>query len=79
MRDFYCKDCGTLIGQIEDNIITHCPKCRSLNNSANSIEHVTPDIGVEALRKLGKELELTFPVGTTKVEMAKIINDAKKA
>ena len=37
----------------------------------------TADMGVKKLRELGKELGLSFPASTTKVEMAEAIN-AKK-
>lgn len=33
MREFYCKDCGKKIGEIEDDIVAKCPYCRSLNSS----------------------------------------------
>lgn len=82
MRDFYCKDCGTLIGQVgNDDIAVKCPKCRSLNNSANAVmdkQGVTADLGAKKLRELGKELGLSFPASMTKTDMAKAINEAKE-
>ena len=37
MKEFRCKDCGSLIGMIEDDIIAKCPKCKSLNCSRESV------------------------------------------
>jgi phage FluMu protein Com len=42
LRDFYCKDCGALIGHIEADIIAKCPKCHSLNSSARNKVEETP-------------------------------------
>jgi phage FluMu protein Com len=80
MRNFYCKDCGFLIGQVgDDDIAVKCPKCRSLNNSALSVAaSVTADLGARKLRELGKELGLSFPASMSKTDMAKAINEVKE-
>lgn len=77
MRDFYCKDCGALIGKVgNDNIAVKCPKCRSLNSSVLSVAvpPVTADLGAKKLRELGKELGLSFSASMSKADMAKAIN-----
>lgn len=79
MRNFYCKDCGVLIGQVgNDDIAVRCPKCRSLNSSAlSAASSVTADLGARKLRELGKELGLSFPASMSKTDMAKAINEVK--
>jgi len=70
MRDFYCKDCGALIGQVgDDDIVTKCPKCRSLNSSALKSGFPSAPTGLYLEGETGSELvvPVTADLGAKKL------------
>jgi hypothetical protein len=53
-------------------------KPEGIEPEQSAAEPVTADLSAKELREIGKELGLSFPASTTKVEMAAKINEAMK-
>jgi hypothetical protein len=50
----------------------------AISAPVDTVLPVTADMNAKKLREIGRGLGLKFPVGVTKVDMAKAINEAKK-